>query len=83
MSAVTYFPHSGSHLQATDLPHLPHLVSIERVLIFLLFICLVRPLLREQKDPQLEKKRINTLKLSAAIGGLVMVIHFYRILSGH
>lgn len=83
LSAVGYISHFGSPMPPIEFPHLPHLISIERVLLFLLFIFLVRPLLRSQKDPKLEEQRINVLKLSTAAGGLALAIHLYRLVSGY
>lgn len=81
--AVSYVPHSLNQVSPIELPHLPHLISIERFLLLSLFIFLVRPLLREQKDPIMEKQRIDILKLSAFAGGLALVLHFYRVVSGY
>lgn len=81
--AVAYTPHSGNQLQSTELVKLPYLVSIEKVLLILLFVILIKPLLKTQKDPQLEKQRIDILKLSTILGGLALIVHFYRLVSGH
>ncbi len=81
--AVSYVPHSINQISPIELPHLPHLISVERFLLLLLLIFLVRPLMREQKDPKMQKQRVHILRLSAIAGGLALVIHFYRIASGH
>lgn len=61
---------------------IPELISVERILIFALFIFLSIPLLKKQEDPAEEKRRINLIKLAAIAGSLAMLIHFYRYLSG-
>lgn len=78
--AVNYIPNT---MEKIDLPKWAHLITIERILFIFLFVILIRPLLKEQTDPELEKSRINLLRLSAIAGILAIVIRIYRYLSGY
>ena len=81
--ALSYVPLTGPNIQHVELPSFPELVHIEGLLFFILFVLLVKPLLKQRKDDNLEKERIQILKLSAIVGALAMILRFYRLLSGH
>lgn len=49
MFAVFYSPPNGQRVPPIAFPNWPHMLTLERILILLLFILLIKPLLREQQ----------------------------------
>lgn len=82
ISAASYVPSSGPQIPDIWLPQIPHLITIERALLVLLFLFLMWPLTRAQKDAKLEKERKLIIKLSTAVGILALGIRFYRQVTG-
>ena len=51
-------------LSPAKLPSIFELITTERILMLVLFVLVAKPLVREQKDPILEKERINIVILT-------------------
>lgn len=58
-------------------------VPIERILLLVLFLILFFPLLKERKNPELEKERRAILKLSAIAGALALLMRLMRLIFMH
>lgn len=70
------------HSGPVELPPLPQLATFETIALFLLISFLAWPLLRKQKNQDLEKGRIRTIQLAAIAGAIALIIRIYRISSG-
>jgi hypothetical protein len=80
--AVDYIPHNNIAHNSLNLPNMPELILIEKVLWLLVLVVLAKPLLRAQTDPKLENERTKTIAISLIIGVIVILIGTYRYLSG-
>ncbi len=80
-SAVGYISAPLAPAQV-ELPSFAQLITVERILLLALFIFLSVPLLKQRKDPAVEKERVKIIKLSALVGALAIFIRFYRVLAG-
>ncbi len=63
------------------IPEVPQLISLEQILLIVLFIFLIVPLLNKRKDQKEEQYRVTILRWSAFIGSVALLVHFYRFIS--
>lgn len=78
--AVNYIPRKAEPI---SIPFIPWLADAEEFVLLALFMILLIPFLRNQSGKSFEIVRNKTLKISSFIGVIFLVVHFFRILSGH
>lgn len=76
MHVVWYIPH-GPSISWAVWPQIPiGIYLVKKILLFLLFLILIIPLLKEQSDPEVEKKRRATLRIAVVLVGLWGLLSF-------